>query len=195
MLTSYTQEFTLYTSYGCGGVITKGPDDADCCGSYKASKAYALQEGQLVELGEEDQDLVRISGADLEGTSWTLVELNYDQPVQADAEVTISFRQGQLSGSGGCNNYTASFSLGEDNPFVMTAGPVAATKMACPDPILDQETAYFAALGSVSQWGYEFGQLALYYYLDDQTSGLARLLFAPTDTEAVALKIFCIFRV
>ena len=158
-------------------IITQGPGDAACCASHKAHKAYALQEGQLAEMTGEDQVLERISAADLNGTSWTLLELNYDQPALADTEVTVSFQEGQISGSGGCNSYNSNFSLSDDNPFVVTTGPVAATQKACPDPVLSQETAYFTALENVSQWGYVFGQLGL-YYADDQ-GGLGRLLFAP----------------
>ena len=48
--------------------------------------------------------------------------------------------------------------------------------------MLDVETAYFTALENVAQWGYEFGDLAL-YYMDDQDVP-ARLLFTPAgDSE------------
>ena len=59
----------------------------------------------------------------------------------------------------------------------MTLGPVVATRKACPDPIASQETAYFTALGRVSQWAYVYGRLALYY--KDDSGKLNRLLFAP----------------
>jgi heat shock protein HslJ len=162
-------------------IITQGPGDGACCPSYKARKTYALQEGRLAEIAGEDGDLERISAADLNGTSWTLLELNYDQPSLTESAVTISFMDGQITGSGGCNNYNSSFSLGEDNPLVMTVSPVVATRKACPEPILNQETAYFSALENASQWGYVIGRLAL-YYADDQ-AGLGRMLFAPAGAE------------
>lgn len=155
--------------------VTQGPEDAQCCPTLKVRKSYALQEGQLAEVGSED--LERISAADLNGTSWTLLELNTDQPALAETAVTISFADGQITGSGGCNNYNSSFSLGEDNPSAMMVAPIAATRKACPDPILNQETAYFTALENVSQWGYLIGHLALYYQNDQ--GGLGTLLFAP----------------
>jgi heat shock protein HslJ len=119
----------------------------------------------------------RISVDDLNGTSWTLVELNYEQPALPDTDLSISFQENQINGSGGCNNFNSSFELGSENPLMMTIRPVAVTKMACPEPILDQETAYFSALEDVSQWGYYFGRLALYYGLEQ--GGLGRLLFLP----------------
>jgi D-alanyl-D-alanine carboxypeptidase len=157
-------------------IITEGPGDVACCGSHKAHKTYALQEGRLVETAAEGSDLQRVSVADLNGTSWTLLEPNGDQPAPADGGVTISFQEGRISGFGGCNNYTGSFSLGDVNPFVMTTGPIAATKKSCPDPVASQETAFFTALEGVSQWGYEFGRLGLYYKNDG--GELSRLLFA-----------------
>ncbi len=169
-------------------IITQGPGDAACCGSHKVRKAYALQEGQLAELAGDEQELVRLSAADLAGTGWTLVELNTDQPALADTEVTINFGNGQISGSGGCNNYTGSFSLGDVSPLFMTTGPVAATQQSCPDPMASQETAYFTALERISHWGYVFGRLALYYKDDGGETG--RLLFAPQATpDAGALEL------
>lgn len=165
-------------------ITAEGPGDAACCKSHKTRKSYALQDGQLAELPGEAAELERISSADLGGTTWTLLELDVDQPALAEASVTLSFAGDQLSGSGGCNTYSGSFTLGEDNPFVMTIGPVVSTQMACPEPILNQETAYLAALQNVSQWGYQIGDLALYYGKED--GSLGRLLFIPPATVEAA---------
>jgi heat shock protein HslJ len=158
-------------------IITQGPGDVACCGTHKARKTYALQGGRLVETTTAGGDLVKVSAADLNGTSWNLLELKEGQPVTGDAQTTISFQGGRVTGSGGCNSYTGSFSLDGVNPFAMTTGPVVAAQKACPEPILSQEAAYFAALQNVSQWGYVFGRLALYY--GDGQGKLGRLLFAP----------------
>jgi heat shock protein HslJ len=158
-------------------IITQGPGDVACCSTHKAHKTYALQAGRLVETTPEGGDLVRLSASDLEGTSWTLLELDHDQLTVADSGVTIGFQDGRITGFGGCNNYSGSFSLGEENPLVMTIGPVMATRKSCPDPVASQEAAYLTALGNVSRWGYEYGRLAL-YYADGQASE-SRLLFTP----------------
>ena len=158
-------------------IITQGPGDAACCSSHKSPRTYSLENGKLVEVTGKDQALKRISAADLNGTSWTLLELVEDQPASSGPQVTISFGEDRISGFGGCNNYTSSFSLGDVMPLVMTTGPVAATGKICRDPILSQETAYFTALQNVSHWGYVYGRLALYY--KDDGDKLGRLLFAP----------------
>jgi heat shock protein HslJ len=158
-------------------ITAEGPGDAACCKSHKTTTTYGLQDGQLAEIPGEEAALEKISAADLNGTAWTLLELATDQPALADAPITLSFTEQQLSGSGGCNNYNGGFTLGEDNPFVMTVGPVVSTQMACPEPILNQETAYLAALQSATQWGYVIGDLAIYY--DKGDGGYSRLLFTP----------------
>jgi heat shock protein HslJ len=157
-------------------VTAEGPGDAACCKTYKTQKTYAVQDGQLTELSGGDETLVKLSATDLKGTSWTLVDLNLDQqPVLTDTEVTLTFADGQISGSGGCNNYTADFST--DEPAVLAIGPVVATRMACPEPILDQVTAYFSALENATQWGYLVGRLAIYYATDEP--GYNALVFEP----------------
>jgi heat shock protein HslJ len=158
-------------------IITQGPGDAACCSTHKAHKTYALQEGRLVETTPKGGELVKVSATDLDGTVWTLLELDHGQPAVADSGVTIGFRNGQIAGFGGCNNYGSSFSLSDINPFDAAVRPIAATQKSCPDPVGSQETAYFNALGNVSRWGYVFGKLALYYA--GGKDGESRLLFAP----------------
>ncbi len=165
-------------------IIMQGPGDVACCGTHKAHKTYALQDGRLVETTPEGGELVKISAADLDGTRWTLLELDHDQPALADAEVTLTFQDGQVSGSGGCNSYSGTFSLGDDNPLVMSIGPLTATDTSCPEPAGSQESAYLAALGNVAHWGYDFGRLALYYAGGQDVE--SRLLFAPQAASETA---------
>jgi heat shock protein HslJ len=164
-------------------IITQGPGDVACCGTHKAHKTYALQDERLLETTPAGGELVRISAADLDGTSWTLLALD-GQPALADTAATLSFLANQVSGSGGCNSYSASFSLGEDNPLVMTIGPLTATDKSCPELAGSQESAYLAALDDVARWGYDFGRLALYYA--GGQDGESRLLFAPQAVSETA---------
>jgi heat shock protein HslJ/predicted transcriptional regulator len=153
-------------------LILQGPGDAACCGSHKARKTYALQEGKLVETTAEGGEPVRVSVSDLDGTAWTLLEPGVD-----GEGLTIRFEGDRIAGFGGCNNYTGSFTLGNENPLVMSIGPLTATQKMCPEPEATWESDYFAALQNVSHWGYVFGKLGLFY--DDGDAELGRLLFAP----------------
>ena len=157
-------------------VVTQGPNDPMCCPSLKVRTTYALQDGELVEVSSEE--LGTVSLQDLDGTSWDLQDFNFDrQPVLPDTPITLEFAGDQISGSGGCNSYNASVSSAGGQ--ALTVGPIAATKMACPDPIMDQETQYFTALQNVMQWSYLAGQLALTYQNEDGSIGT--LVYAPAQ--------------
>ena len=89
---------------------------------------------------------------DLNGTSWLL--LRYLSPDGTSATVPaavtpiISFADGTASGSGGCNTFTAPYTLEGDQ---LEMGPLATTMIACEEPIAGVEAAYFAALDVVNR--------------------------------------------
>jgi len=89
----------------------------------------------------------------LEGTQWTALDYNNGRgavvSVLAGTRITARFENGVLTGSGGCNSYTAGYALDGMN---LAIGPVAGTRAACAEPpgIMEQEAAYFAALPTAS---------------------------------------------
>ena len=93
------------------------------------------------------------AAADLEGVPWLAVfylgsgPAGRLLPVLPDTEVTATFQRGVVSGSAGCNSYSAGYSLA-GGPDALRIGPVAATQMACAEPpgVMQQETAYLGAL-------------------------------------------------
>jgi heat shock protein HslJ len=93
----------------------------------------------------------------LDGTSWTLVSLAGQEPL-AEAPITIEFAGEQVSGSSGCNRYSGGYTVDGNE---LSIGPLATTRMACPDQIMAQEATYLAELeGSVS-YAVEDGRLAI----------------------------------
>jgi heat shock protein HslJ len=66
-------------------------------------------------------------------------------------EITATFRDGQVSGSAGCNDYTAGYVLAGS---ALRVSPAAATQAFCPEPpgVMDQEAAYLQALGRVARY-------------------------------------------
>jgi heat shock protein HslJ len=88
--------------------------------------------------------------ATLEDTAWEAAGINNSKGgVVSTATTSFStamFTEGQLSGTGGCNRFTATYETGGDQ---ITIGPAAATRMFCNEPegIMDQEQQYFEALG------------------------------------------------
>ena len=69
-------------------------------------------------------------------------------------ELTAVFRLNKVAGSSGCNTYQGPYTT---NGSLAAIGPLATTRMACPDDVMTQETAFLAALqgvGKVELQGY-----------------------------------------
>lgn len=96
----------------------------------------------------------------LVGTIWNLNALNSGELVPFNSIKAEFFEKGIVAGSAGCNNYTAAYEVdGENITFNMS--PAATTRRACPEPIMDQENDYLAALASVSTFSVSEDELAL----------------------------------
>ncbi len=97
---------------------------------------------------------------DLNGTSWALVEIS-GQPVVAGSSPTLSFEEEQAGGNSSCNSFSASYEASQDGK--LTFGPPMSTLMACLDSggVMDQETAYLAALQSAAAYQMKDGRLLI----------------------------------
>ncbi len=77
----------------------------------------------------------------LEGALWRLASVahadNQLHAVPNSVEATATFANGSVSGSGGCNRYTASYTVANGK---LTIGMAASTMMACPEPQADVAT-------------------------------------------------------
>ena len=99
--------------------------------------------------------------ADLAGT-WvldaaTIGSLSADAP--SDAPVTVTFSDGQASGSAGCNTFSGSYEAADDG--TLTFGPLASTMMACEEPLMTLESAYFGAMDAVTSFSVDGVALTL----------------------------------
>ena len=63
-------------------------------------------------------------------------------------ELTAVFRLNKVAGSAGCNTYQGPYTT---NGSAAAIGPLASTRMACPDDVMTQETAFLAALQGVGR--------------------------------------------
>jgi heat shock protein HslJ len=97
----------------------------------------------------------------LTGTKWTLV----------GSGITLEFGSGSsVSGSGGCNRYTGSYTL---NGSAISFGAVASTRMMCMDEsVMARERAFFNALSAATRIETDGEQLTLTYGANQ------RLIFA-----------------
>ncbi len=80
---------------------------------------------------------------------WRLSKLNGADPI-AGSIVTLVFDEKQVSGSGGCNTFSGSFSVKSSK---ITFSDLAMTLMACLDQQVNQQEAdYFIALNQVDKF-------------------------------------------
>ncbi|MEX1171483.1 MAG: META domain-containing protein [Chloroflexota bacterium] len=95
---------------------------------------------------------------DLAGTSWVLAEIP-TAPI-VDTIPTLDFgADGTVSGFAGCNTFNGTYQADESS---IAFGPLATTKIGCPDPTMLVERAYLAALASATSWRIgEAGRLVL----------------------------------
>ena len=78
------------------------------------------------------------------------------------ARSTIAFDdQGRVSGSGGCNQFNGPVSIEGSS---LTFGPLASTRRACTEALMNQEDRFFAALDAARTYRYD----GSYLFLSDQ---------------------------
>ena len=78
--------------------------------------------------------------ASLDGTEWLLTGWSVSSLDPADFAITASFAEGQISGNSGVNSYSGPYTTGPEDAF--SAGPLASTMMAGPEPAMRAESAY-----------------------------------------------------
>lgn len=111
--------------------------------------------------GGEDASLGGLVG------TWNLVSYGdpaAPTPVLENAPITLVFAPDGISGQGSCNSYFGQFTF--DDGIISISG-VGSTLMACEQPILDQETAYFAALSAAHNYTLDGDTLTISYGAND----------------------------
>jgi len=94
----------------------------------------------------------------LAGAPWVAQEIAA-LPVLAAHPATLEVRSdGSVSGKSGCNGFAGASTLQGDN---IAFGALAATKMACPEPQMEQEGRYFTALAASRRFLLESDTLRL----------------------------------
>jgi heat shock protein HslJ len=86
-------------------------------------------------------------------TQWTLVELGGAPLAPMEGErpphLVLDLEESRVTGSGGCNRLAGTFALSAD---ALRFGPLATTRMACPEPAMAREQAFLAALDRVTSY-------------------------------------------
>jgi heat shock protein HslJ len=115
---------------------------------------WRLEGEELVLVDGDDGELLRFEAATPVGEWEATGVLSGDAFASLVAGTTITARfneNGTISGSGGCNTYTSSFTT--DGGAIRITKP-AATRKACPSPagVMEQEAAFFAALPAAESY-------------------------------------------
>ena len=99
------------------------------------------------------------AGDPLEGTSWRLMTLGGDSLIPG-TEITLTFEEGQVHGSSGCNTYGGSYEVDGDK---ITMSDLYMTEMACLDPegVMDQELEYLELLRDAQAFQVEEAELVI----------------------------------
>lgn len=100
------------------------------------------------------------TGDSLQGTEWKLTGWTVSSIDPASVTITAKFADGQLSGNSGVNSYSGPYKAGPGGAF--SAGPLAATEMAGPEPAMRAETAYLTLLGQAKSYKVTGSQLTLF---------------------------------
>ncbi len=128
---------------------------------------YTIEGGQLTLLDAGGKALATFTrqSTGLAGTAWVVTGYNNGQQavvsVIAGSQLTADFGvDGTLSGSGGCNTFTATY---EVSGTTIKIGPIGSTRMACADPagVMAQETQYLLALATAATYAREGNRLEL----------------------------------
>jgi heat shock protein HslJ len=135
-------------------------------------QAYFTVLNEAVRFEIEDEETLTLSDGDgnalvaymaqsqaLEGSSWDVISYNNGRggvtSVIIGTEITADFAEdGQLSGSSGCNTYTAPYESEGEN---VSMGLPVTTRQFCAEPegVMEQENEYLAALQTAATYRVE----------------------------------------
>jgi heat shock protein HslJ len=160
-------------------VLQAGENDAMCCPTMLATRTFSLKDTQLEE--SEMEVTGHLSLGILDGSHWRLVEMNHQPHLPEDADVTLSFNAGRISGKSACNRYSADITEG-DEPGDVLVGQALGTRMACTDSLMALEQQYLESLSQVTGFSFDAGRLALSG--QDSDGALFLMLFMPDGMEA-----------
>jgi heat shock protein HslJ len=131
-----------------------------------SAKSYRISSHQLDLLGADGTVLATFSAQSqsLAGTSWRVTGINNGKEavvsVVAGTSVTMNFATGgKVAGSGGCNNYTSTYTL--NGGKVTFTSPAATRRMCVASGVMEQEHAFLKALESAATARIEGNELEL----------------------------------
>jgi heat shock protein HslJ len=152
----------------CGGHPRVMDQEMGYLLALRGAATYVIEGEQLLIANEAGETVVIFAVAEqksLTGNLWQVISYNNGKEavvsVIIGTELTAFFNEdGQLTGSAGCNNYTAAYEVDGES---IAIGPAATTRMMCNEPegIMEQEMEYLAALEMAASYEFEEDRLIL----------------------------------
>ena len=135
---------------------------------FLAGIAFVMLQGrQMAQIGG--------GGAELTGVTWQPLTVG-DAAIAQDSGMFIRFEvDGSIQGHGGCNKFFGSL---EQTDSGIGVGPLGGTRMACPEEIMDRETAFMDTIGKISNFQSSKDSMSL---LGEDDSVLATFVAAADD--------------
>jgi heat shock protein HslJ len=144
------------------------------------SATFEITDEELTLLDGDDNALAvyMAQSQALEGSSWDVIGYNNGRggvtSVIIGTEITADFAEdGQLTGSSGCNNYTATY---ESEDETISIGPPATTRQFCGEPegVMEQEGEYLAALQTAATYRIEGNSMNMRTAGDETVANFSR---------------------
>lgn len=128
----------------------------------EAATSFAIEGNQLTITYGDGQQLILTRFSPLTGTNWQLIALDAETPVVEGSVVTLEFVEaGRVAGTAGCNRFGGSY---EFDGNTIRFSQLFSTMMLCTDDgIMEQETAYLAALEAATSFDVMGDQLIVTY--------------------------------
>ena len=99
-------------------------------------------------------------GGDITASSWRLVRLHGNTPVEGTSITAQFTSQNTVAGSAGCNRYSGRYQA--DEPEISIIPPFQMTMMACPEPVMQQEQDFMKTLQSSQRFTATESSLVLF---------------------------------
>ena len=114
-----------------------------------------------------------VTGADaLANTAWRLKSIG-GTPVLDSVEANIKFSKAvKVAGKGSCNRFFGTVKIAGDT---ISFPQLGSTRMACPEPVMNQESKFLKALEDAERFGVEDTTLSIYAKGLDQPLRFTRM--------------------
>jgi heat shock protein HslJ len=146
-------------------VVRSGPKDAKCCPGEVTTVGWTFEPAGKLKSFIATVRPSRLSLETLGKAEWWLRSWDLKEAPPKQLIVTLVFKDGRFTGSGGCNNYFAPAKEG-NIPGDIEVGPASTTRKSCPANEMSVERRFLNQLARVKKFSFLVTGLALSWEKD-----------------------------